>query len=177
MKVYTKTGDQGSTGLLYGGRVAKNHPAPTAYGDVDEAQAVLGLIRAQSQDSALNEIIVQCQRDLYVLMAELATLPENHDKLTAGTTCVSADMVTALETIIDHISTLFEPPKAFVLPGQNMVAGYCDLARTVVRRAERSAISATVEGSQVLPYLNRLSDLMWALARWQEDHDMLRSKK
>jgi cob(I)alamin adenosyltransferase len=169
MKVYTRAGDDGTTGLLYGGRVAKDSPLPAAYGAVDEAQAALGSARAEAEPGGeLDSILIGLCRDLYVLMAELATLPENHHKLVAGQTRVTAAMVTGLEERIDEISERFDPPTEFVIPGNNRLAAALDVARTVVRRAERLALGAAAGGSQVVPYLNRLSDLAWTLARWQD---------
>jgi cob(I)alamin adenosyltransferase len=169
MKVYTRAGDDGTTGLLFGGRVAKDSPLPVAYGSVDEAQAALGLARAEAEPGGeLDRLLIGLCHDLYVLMAELATLPENHHKLVPGQTRVTGEMVTAVEEQIDGISQRFAPPTEFVIPGNNRVAAALDLARTVVRRAERAALAASAEGSQVVPYLNRLSDLAWTLARWQD---------
>lgn len=173
MKVYTKTGDDGTTGLLYGGRVPKNSPLPVAYGGVDEAQAALGVVRAElAADDELAPLLVAIMRDLWVLMAELATLPENRSKLTPGATLVTAAMVDALETHIDEISGRFDPPTEFVVPGQNRVAALLDVARTVVRRAERDALVAAAPDSLVVPYLNRLSDLAWTLARWRDGESL-----
>lgn len=173
MKVYTKTGDDGTTGLLYGGRVPKNSPLPVAYGGVDEAQAALGVVRAElGDDDELGPMLVAIMRDLWVLMAELATLPENRSKLTPGATLVTVEMVDALETRIDEISERFTPPAEFVVPGQNRVAALLDVARTVVRRAERDAIVAAAPESLVVPYLNRLSDLAWTLARWRDGESL-----
>jgi cob(I)alamin adenosyltransferase len=168
-RIYTKTGDDGTTGLFYGGRVRKDSELPAAYGTVDEAQAVLGLARAEAgAGSEVDALLVPIMRDLYVLMAELATLPENRHKLVAGQSCVAPDMVDALERIIDELDTRFEPPTEFVVPGGNKVAAWLDLGRTTVRRAERRALSAAEHPSLVVPYLNRLSDLLWTMARWQE---------
>jgi cob(I)alamin adenosyltransferase len=168
MKIYTRKGDDGTTGLLYGGRVAKDAPAPAAYGDVDEAQAVLGLARAEAdRGSELDTLLIGIERDLYVLMAELATSAQNRSKLVGGTTLVTDEMVAALEATIDDLSARFDPPTEFVVPGENRVAALLDVARTVVRRAERMALRAVADGSLVVPYLNRLSDLLWTMARWQ----------
>ena len=168
-RIYTKTGDDGTTGLFFGGRVRKDSELPAAYGTVDEAQAVLGLARSEAGlDPELADLLVSIMRDLYVLMAELATLPENRVKLTPGQSAVSAEMVTRLESIIDDLDTRFEPPTEFVVPGGNRIAAWLDLARTVVRRAERRALPAAAAPSLVVPYLNRLSDLLWTMARWQE---------
>ena len=168
-KVYTREGDDGTTGLFYGGRVPKDSELPRAYGTVDEAQAVLGLARAAaSVDSEVSQILIPIMKDLWVLMAELATLPENRSKLQPGATSVGSDMVDRLERIIDSLDEKFEPPNEFVVPGGNTVAAWLDLGRTVVRRAERHALAAAPPPSHVVPYLNRLSDLLWTMARWQE---------
>ena len=169
MKIYTRAGDEGETGLLYGSKVSKNSPLPEAYGTVDEAQAILGLVRTECEKgSDLDEKIIHIERDLYVLMAELATDPSNHHKLEEGKSKVNQKMVNFLEEFIDEITSHFELPKEFVLPGQNRISALIVVARTVVRRAGRCAIACEIEGSLVIPYLNRLSDLLWAMARWQE---------
>ena len=169
MKIYTRTGDDGTTGLLYGGRVRKDSPGPTAYGDVDEAQAVLGLVRAETgEGSELDGLLVRLERDLWVLMSELATAADNRRKLKEGESLVTAEMVEALEPLIDELTGRFEPPREFVVPGQNRLSALLDVARTVVRRAERQALGVAAPGSYVVPYLNRLSDLLWTMARWQE---------
>ena len=137
---------------------------------MDEAQAAIGVARAQAQPaSELNRWLVDVERDLWVLMAELATAAENRPKLVAGQTLVAADMVARLESLIDDVTARFEPPTEFVVPGQAPVAAALDLARAVVRRAERRTLAVAAEGSHVVPYLNRLSDLLWTLARWQEN--------
>jgi cob(I)alamin adenosyltransferase len=168
-KIYTKTGDAGTTGLLYGGRVRKDSWRIELNGAVDEAQAAIGLARADAEPgSELDERLTALARDLYVLMAEVATAPENRRKLTAGSTLVTQEMIDALETGIDDLLERFEMPSDFTVPGANRAAAALDLARTVVRRAERIAVAGPQEGSFVSAYLNRLSDLIWAMARWQE---------
>jgi cob(I)alamin adenosyltransferase len=170
VKIYTRKGDDGTTGLLFGGRVRKDGPAPTAYGAVDEAQAALGAVRAECERGGeLDTMLVGLERDLWVLMAELATDPANRSKLTAGKNLVSNDMVAALEASIDALSTRFDPPAEFVVPGDTRVAALLDVARTIVRRAERHALAVAEEDSHAVPYLNRLSDLLWTMARWQEE--------
>ncbi|MCS5652410.1 MAG: cob(I)yrinic acid a,c-diamide adenosyltransferase [Candidatus Marinimicrobia bacterium] len=169
MKIYTRNGDEGETGLLYGGKVSKDSPLPEAYGTVDEAQAILGLVRTECEkDSDLEQKIIHIERDLYVLMAELATDPSKHDKLESGKNKVNEEMINFLEKFIDEISSRFELPQEFVIPGRNRISALIDVARTVVRRAERRTISCEIKDSLVVPYLNRLSDLLWAMARWQE---------
>lgn len=172
MKLYTKAGDDGTTGLLFGGRVRKDSDLPVAYGTVDEAQAAIGLARAHAdRGGQLDDLLVGIERDLYVLMAEVATAPENRHKLSDGTTRVTEAMVAALESHIDATTERFDMPTEFVIPGNTVVSAHLDLARTVVRRAERLAMAVADDDSEVVPYLNRLSDLLWALARWQEgDH-------
>lgn len=173
VKIYTKAGDDGTTGLLYGGRVRKDSELPVAYGTVDEAQAALGVARAHTDPGGeLDGILVTVERDLYVLMAEVATALENRHKLTDGTTRVTASMVDALELLIDDVTGRFDMPTEFVIPGGSVVAAFLDVARTVVRRAERVTMPVAGEDSQVVPYLNRLSDLVWALARWQEGESL-----
>lgn len=172
--VYTRAGDDGTTGLFFGGRVTKDSAQPEAYGSVDEAQAAFGMARAEAEPgSELARLLVGIGRDLYVVMAELATLPANRHKLQAGTTLVTAEMVMAVEAVIDELSTRFDTPTDFVIPGDNRVSAALDAARTVTRRAERAAISAVVGESEVVPYLNRLSDLAWVMARWQEGAPLL----
>lgn len=169
MKIYTRKGDDGTTGLLFGGRVAKDAPGPRAYGVVDEAQASMGLARAMSEPgSELDGMLVSLERDLWVLMAELATDPSNHHKLEAGKNQVTEEMVESLEKLIDDVSGRFDPPTEFVVPGEDLVSAQLDVARTVVRRAEREVVGLDGAGPQVVTYLNRLSDLLWTLARWQE---------
>ena len=169
MGIYTRAGDDGTTGLLYGGRVRKDADPIEVNGAIDEAQAALGLARAQgSSNEELNQILVDIERDLYVLMAEVATLPENRHKLTPGVTLVTEEMVAGLEVQIDSFNERYEMPKEFVIPGQNLTAASLDVARTAVRRAERLCVTYGLPASYSTPYLNRLSDLVWTLARWQE---------
>jgi cob(I)alamin adenosyltransferase len=177
MKIYTRRGDDGTTGLLYGGRVAKDSPAIEANGAVDEAQAALGMARAEAEaGSELDELLIGLERDLYVLMAELATAPANRAKLVAGRTCVDGEMVERLEGLIDQLTGRFPAVTEFVLPGHDRISASLDLARTLVRRAERHAVSSAEADSRVGPYLNRLSDLLWTMARWQERGESLPSR-
>lgn len=180
MKIYTRTGDKGTTGLLFGGRVPKDSAVIEANGAVDEAQAALGMVRAAvDHGSELGDLVVGLERDLYVLMAEVATAPENRRKLKPGITLVTPEMIARLEDAIDDAATRFPPIDDFVIPGHDPVSAALDVARTIVRRAERAAIVAIPPegGSLVVQYLNRLSDLLWAMARWQEQGDSLISRK
>jgi cob(I)alamin adenosyltransferase len=174
VKVYTRTGDDGTTGLFHGGRVTKDDLGPAVYGAVDEAVSALGVVRAEvPRDGELHALLLRLQRELFVVGAELATSPGKRRLLEPEVTITSAAMVEHLEPLIDDVSTRFDPPREFVVPGENRVAAALDMARTVVRRAEREAVAATRGGwlephSQVVPYLNRLADLLYTLARWQE---------
>jgi cob(I)alamin adenosyltransferase len=177
VKIYTRKGDDGTTGLYFGGRVRKDDDAPRAYGTVDEAQAAIGLARAEAiaaGDVELDAVLVGVCRDLYVCMAELATLPENRAKLQD---VVTTAMVTALEPLIDGAMGRFPMPTEFVIPGATRTSALLDVARTVVRRAERESLAVAAEGSHVVAYLNRLSDLLWALARAQEGPEHLLAKE
>ncbi len=178
MKIYTRKGDDGTTGLLFGGRVEKDSAVIRANGAVDEAQAALGVARACIEPgSELDGLLVQLERDLYVLMAELATAPDNRRKLQPGTTLVTEEMVAALEERIDDLTGRFPPLTDFVVPGHDPVSAALDVARTVVRRAERDALAAAPPGSLVGAYLNRLSDLVWTMARWQEHGESLLARR
>ena len=179
MQLYTRKGDDGTTGLLYGGRVRKDAPSVEANGAVDEAQAAIGLARAETPlGSEAHERLTAIARELYTLMAEVATAPENRSKLQAGSTLVTPDMVQSLEAGIDDLLERFDMPSDFTVPGANRVAAALDLARTIVRRAERLAVAdPEPDGdSLVVAYLNRLSDFLWAMARWQEGPDHTLSK-
>jgi cob(I)alamin adenosyltransferase len=167
VKIYTRAGDDGTTGLYFGGRVPKTDAAIEVNGDVDEAQACLGWARAiAGAQHELNGLLIEVERDLWVLMAEVATSEENRRKLVAGKSLVTAAMVERLETEIDRLAERTTLPTEFVVPGESTLSAALDVARTVVRRAERRASANPVEGSHVLEYLNRLSDLVWAMARF-----------
>jgi cob(I)alamin adenosyltransferase len=174
MRIYTKRGDDGTTGLLHGGRLDKSAPAVEAYGTVDEAQAFLGLARCRAgAGSELDAAVIELERDLWVLMADLATGDDNRHKLEAGRTLVTEEMVARLEDRIDALAARSPLPTEFAVPGQTATAALLDVARTVVRRAERRAVDVCPRSSLVVPYLNRLSDLLWTMARAEEAGDFL----
>jgi cob(I)alamin adenosyltransferase len=171
VRVYTRTGDDGTTGLFYGGRVSKSDPAPEAYGSVDEAVAMLGLARALAGEVPhVQPLILRLQRELFVVGADLATNPKEREKLKPGESLVTTEMVTDLESEIDEKVKVHPLPGYFVVPGANPVSAALDVARTLVRRAERRAVELRESGGtvtdEVLRYLNRLSDLLFVLARW-----------
>ncbi|MGC1419656.1 MAG: cob(I)yrinic acid a,c-diamide adenosyltransferase [Acidimicrobiales bacterium] len=169
MKIYTRSGDDGTTGLYFGGRVAKNSSAIELNGAVDESQAMLGWSRSLCDPSQpLSDLLITIERDLWVLMAEVATSPENRHKLVAEKSRVSSAMVTRLEDQIDLLSQELPKPTDFAVPGENQLSAALDVARTVIRRAERLAVACALEDSLVVMYLNRLSDLAWTMARWAE---------
>lgn len=171
-KVYTKYGDKGDTGLLYGGRVSKADLRLEAYGSVDEAVSALGLARALSQNTRVREIVYQLQKELFTVGAELATSPEEYDKLKEHFSTITPEMVQQLEDTIDALDAEMEVPKAFIIPGATPGSAAMDLARTVIRRAERRAVELKDKGllanPVVITYLNRLSDLAFTLSRYEE---------
>jgi cob(I)alamin adenosyltransferase len=171
VKIYTRRGDDGSTGLFHGGRVAKDGSGPEAYGTVDEAGAALGVARSLAT-GAVHDAILAVQRDLFVVGAELATSPDRRGLLAAGSSLVTGEMVVRLEAAIDAIAAHRGVPTEFVVPGGSPLAAALDVARTVVRRAERRAVTHTrqseIDDSFVVPYLNRLADYLYMLARSAE---------
>jgi cob(I)alamin adenosyltransferase len=166
VSISTKRGDDGTTGLLHGGRVRKDSSRIEANGVIDEAQAALGLARAEVRGTKLDDELAGLERDLWVVMAEVATPPRSRSRLVAATTLVTGEMVDALEKRVHELEAAGTMPSEFVVPGQSRASAALDLARTVVRRAERNAVALGIgDGSHVVPYLNRLSDLCWLLAR------------
>jgi cob(I)alamin adenosyltransferase len=176
VKIYTRKGDDGTTGLWYGGRVSKSDIRPEAYGSVDEAASALGLCRAAARDNQeLYDDILHMQNELFIAGAELATAPEAAERLEAGVSKVTAEMVDALEAVIDRYMDRVDLPPKFVIPGGTELSARLDVARTAVRRAERR-VSAMRESGQlpdetVLRYLNRASDAIYAMARFADESD------
>ena len=182
--VATTKGDDGTTGLLYGGaRVQKDDPRTEAYGTIDEAVAALGLARANLGAKrrigtlppplgGLGDLILRFQRELFVVGAELATNPDAWDRLEDGRTRVSRAMVEDVEVALVALERHIEMPREFVVPGETPTSAALELARTILRRAERRAVGLRREGlvpsEHLVPYLNRLADLVWVLARAAE---------
>jgi len=168
-KVTTGTGDTGYTGLLGSERVAKYDPRPDTFGTVDEATSALGLARATTLDPKVKEIIYRIQNELYLLMGELATTPENYEKMGLRMT---ADHVQWLEQVEESIKKEVEINNKFIIPGDTLDGAALDLARTIIRRAERMAVKllhdGVIQNGEVIRYLNRLSDLVFILARYIE---------
>jgi cob(I)alamin adenosyltransferase len=168
MKIYTKTGDSGDTGLFGGGRVAKNHPRVEAYGDVDELNAMLGAVRAAEPMPRIDEVLVPIQRDLFAIGALLATPDRDKMEKHLEKARVDDSRVAELERAIDDADAELEPLRAFIVPGGTQKAAALHVARTVCRRAERRVVElaqVTTIPPVVVIYLNRLSDLLFTLAR------------
>lgn len=181
--VATGKGDDGTTGLLFGGRVLKDDPRTEAYGTVDEAVAAMGLARAELGVMAeagtlppaladLAALILRFQRELFVVGAELAANPHAWDKLRDGITRVDEAMLTGVEDVLKDAEAGITMPREFVVPGESRLSAAIEVARTIVRRAERRAITlqnaSMLPGPWLVPYLNRLADLLWVLARAAE---------
>jgi cob(I)alamin adenosyltransferase len=186
--VATTRGDDGTTGLLFGGpRIPKDDPRAEAYGTLDEAVAALGVARASLGPGTdgqgagrrvtlpavdLADLLLRLQRELFVVGAELATTPDARDRLEDGRTRVSEAMVRDLEGLLLRLESAITMPAEFVVPGETPTSAAIEVARTIVRRAERRAVALRrdghVPGDHLLPYLNRLADLLWVLARAAE---------
>lgn len=171
MKCFNKKGDSGTTSLLFGHRVPKYSLRTEAYGAIDEANSALGLARALVNDKKIGQIILSIQEELFIIGAELATLPDESSKLK---TRASEKHTLRLEKLIEEYEVLFEMPRAFVPPGGAPGAGALDLARAILRRAERRIAKLLDEGEtrnpEILRYCNRLADLLFTLARYEEHH-------
>jgi cob(I)alamin adenosyltransferase len=168
MKIYTKTGDAGDTGLFGGGRVGKDHPRVEAYGDVDELNAMLGLVRALEPMPRVDEVIVPIQRDLFAIGALLATPDREKMRASLEKARIDDTRIRELEVAIDHCEAELDPLRTFIVPGGTAKAASLHVARTVCRRAERRVVSLSKTEelpSIVVIVLNRVSDLLFMLAR------------
>jgi cob(I)alamin adenosyltransferase len=175
VKIYTRKGDDGTTSLWYGGRVAKSDSRTEAYGSLDETTSVLGLARAACKDERLHRDILRLQHELFVAGAELATAPEARERLEAGVSKLHSGMVEWLEEAIDSYMSEVDLPPKFVIPGGTELSARLDVARAVLRRAERRIVALAHEeeiaDSVVLRYVNRASDLLFAMARFADEPD------
>lgn len=176
MKIYTRKGDDGTTGLWYGGRRPKSDRRIEAYGAIDEANSALGVARSLCDDQAeLAADLLELQRDLFIAGAELAAAPEASERLEDGISRVTEPMVTALEPVIDRYMDRVELPPKFVIPGGGPLSAQLDLARATLRRAERR-VSALADADELasphlLAHLNRAADLIYAMARFADIDD------
>jgi cob(I)alamin adenosyltransferase len=168
-KVTTGTGDTGYTGLLGAQRVPKYDPRPDTFGTVDEATSALGLARAVARDQKVKDIIYRVQQELYLLMGELATPPEHYEQMGLR---MAIEHVQHLELVEAELQREVEIPNKFIIPGDTLDGAALDLARTIIRRAERMAVKllhdGIIQNTEVVRYLNRLSDLIFILARYVE---------
>jgi cob(I)alamin adenosyltransferase len=170
LRIYTRTGDAGDTGLFGGGRVPKSHPRVEAYGDVDELNATIGFARSIEQMPRIDEVLVPIQRDLFAIGALLATPDREKMKQHLEKARVDEDRISQLEQAIDDGDAGLEPLRSFIVPGGTPKAAALHVARTVCRRAERRVVALSEAGVDEIPgvvviYLNRLSDLLFTLAR------------
>jgi cob(I)alamin adenosyltransferase len=173
MSIVTKKGDQGTTMLMYNRSVSKCHPRVEAFGAVDELNAAIGLARAGTADGFIRDNLAAIQGDLVLLMGELATAVEDLPRYVAeGHGVVTPAMTTRLQGSVAKIEAAEVSPLGWAMPGANVVSAALDLARTVCRRAERRACAlqdaGQLQNAEILVYMNRLSDLLWLLARWAE---------
>src|ERR1700759_3053819 len=178
VKIYTRKGDDGTTSLWYGGRGAQDSPRTEAYGTFDEASSALGVARALATEAGQQELaadILRLQDDLFVAGAELATAPEAAERLEDGISRVTAERVEEAEALIDRYMAEVELPAKFVIPGGNLISAHLDVARTVIRRAERAVATLVEEGEiaseTLVHFVNRASDLAYARARWIDVDD------
>jgi len=171
-RIYTRWGDEGNTSLLFGGRVSKADARCEACGCVDEAVAALGLARSLVEELRLQDIIKAFQRELFVVGAELATDPSNYSKLVENFSVVTQDMVDHIETLIDEMIEESNMPHAFIIPGASKGSAALDVARTVIRRTERRVVDLKeqdlLNNSYIISYLNRLADLVFVMARYED---------
>lgn len=172
MKTFNKRGDKGETSLLYGVRTSKASLRVEAYGKLDECVSALGLARNFVEKEKTREIVVKVQRELFVVGAELATESTEYDKFVAQFNPVAKEMVDSLESTIDDLEAEVEMPRSFIIPGKTPGSAALDLSRSMIRTAERRVVSLSGTGELknefLLSYLNRLADLLFILARYEE---------
>lgn len=173
MSIVTKTGDHGTTGLMYNRRVPKSHPRVEAYGSVDELNAALGMARAAAGDGFIRENLLIIQKDLVILMGELATAVEDLPRFVKdGFSVVTPSLTAKLDKLVQEIESQKVSLKNWATPGANLSSASLDVARTVCRRAERRVCalheSGQLQNPEIIVYMNRLADLLWLFARWVE---------
>jgi cob(I)alamin adenosyltransferase len=176
-RIYTKKGDDGTTSLWYGGRVAKSDPRTEAYGALDEAASALGVARSlcDADDAELAADILRLQDDLFIAGAELATAAEAAERLVDGVSRVTPEMAAELEQLIDRYMDRVDLPPKFVIPGGAPISAHLDLGRAILRRAERRVVAldagAGIVSGELLRFLNRASDAAYAMARFADVAD------
>jgi len=173
MSIATKTGDGGTTGLMYGRRVPKNHPRVEAYGTVDELNAALGLARATAEQPFVRDNLLAIQKDLVILMGELAVANEDLERyVKGGFSLVTPELTAKLDALVKEIEAQNVSFKGWATPGATINSAALDVARTICRRAERRVFDLQsadgLKNAEILIFLNRLSDLLWLFARWTE---------
>jgi cob(I)alamin adenosyltransferase len=173
MSIVTKSGDAGTTGLMYNRRVAKSHPRIEACGCVDELNAAIGLARATAKHDFIRDHLITIQRDLVTLMGELATAPEDLPRYVGdGFTLVTPEFTAKLDAMVKTVEAQNISYHGWAMPGAELSSAAMEMARTVCRRAERQVSALPEEpplkNPEIMAFLNRLSDLLWLLARWQE---------
>jgi cob(I)alamin adenosyltransferase len=175
MRIYTRSGDDGTTGLLFGGRVSKADPRCEAYGAADHAVSVMGMARALTSDDRLKTMLLQTQREMFTVSAELATDIQNQEQFRSTFRAISASETERLEQWIDELKASVELPPKFIIPGASQASSAMDMARTAMRNAERRIVDLMEQGMlaniEVLHYVNRLGDLLFMMARY-EDRDL-----
>ena len=175
MRIYTKTGDHGETRLLMGGQVPKNHPRCEAYGEADFATSAMGMARALSTNSRVKEALLKVQREMFTVMSELAIESDRYHHFKESYNTITEEHVADAERLIDDMKDEVELPPKFIIPGASPASGAIDLARSALRSAERRIVELNqkfpLDNDQILPYVNRLGDLLFMLARY-EDRDL-----
>ena len=171
-KIYTKQGDEGKTGLLYGGRISKSDLQTEAYGTTDEAVSCLGLARALSNEALLKNITKRIQKELFTVGAELATRRSEYDTLLKHFSVITEKMTSSIEDDIDSLERQITLPRSFIIPGASAASAAFDLARSTIRKAERRVVEMNnqnmIENQELLKYLNRVSDLIFMMARYED---------
>ena len=175
MRIYTKSGDHGETRLLMGGQVPKNHPRCEAYGEADFATSAMGMARAISSSDRVKDALLKTQREMFTVMSELAIESDRYHHFKENYNTINEGHVTHAERLIDDLKEEVELPPKFIIPGASPASGAIDLARSALRSAERRIVELNqkfpLDNDQILPYVNRLGDLLFMLARY-EDKDL-----
>lgn len=172
MRVYTRSGDDGETGLLFGGRVPKTDLRCEAYGSTDQAVSAMGLARALSKDNYVQKILLQVQKEMFIVGAELSTTVENYELFTNNFNAITSEMVKRIESLIDELDDEIDLPSSFIVPGASPASAALDMARSLLRTSERRVVEMQQQeilvNSEVLRYINRLSDLLFMLGRYED---------